>query len=458
MFRNSQRKFGILPGTIAIFVLIAIGTFLTETWAPLEWRGRVYWISGALFAALCVADILVKRTEKNEAAMAQNISNIIQRDVHGLGAIAPGAHVHIEELSIQEGVPASIVEALVKEVQARREEADTLRVEKSEAVAQVERKLADLTSKHVQRLAQDADEYVKQERWADAVGIANELLEHLPDNAALYSNRGLAEAKRGNLERAIADFNKSILLDPAIAATFVRRGAAHGMQGNLNAAINDFSEAIRRDPELVDSYGALGALYFMQGNYDRALTFFDEAIRRNPKLAASYKGRAAARSHQDDLDGAIADFSEAIRLAPDDTIELGHSLALIYTKRGIEHLTQIHLDRAISDLNEAIRLDTAIAAAYMARGATHIQQGNVHQAIQDFAKGLLLDSSFASGLAASAVSLNESGFESEARQIWRELIAADPRYRDAYWVGQEFNWRPELVERARGLIASLGES
>ena len=47
------------------------------------------------------------------------------------------------------------------------------------------------------------------------------------DRAAAYTNRGLALAKKGNVDAAIADYTKAIAIDPNLAWAYYSRGEAY---------------------------------------------------------------------------------------------------------------------------------------------------------------------------------------------------------------------------------------
>ncbi len=41
------------------------------------------------------------------------------------------------------------------------------------------------------------------------------------------------------------------------------------------------------------------------------------------------------------------------------------------------------------------------------------------------------------------------------QRLWHGLLAQDERYYDSEWVGRALNWRAELIDAARKLIAEL---
>jgi tetratricopeptide (TPR) repeat protein len=57
------------------------------------------------------------------------------------------------------------------------------------------------------------------------------------DNLAIaYRNRGIAYEKASDYDRAIADYNKAIELNPQFAETYVDRGVAFSNKGNYDHA------------------------------------------------------------------------------------------------------------------------------------------------------------------------------------------------------------------------------
>jgi len=58
-----------------------------------------------------------------------------------------------------------------------------------------------------------------------------------PTYPAAYNNRGNTWYRKGDFDRAIADYNQAIQLDPKYGAAYVNRGSALGAKGDLDRAI-----------------------------------------------------------------------------------------------------------------------------------------------------------------------------------------------------------------------------
>jgi tetratricopeptide (TPR) repeat protein len=101
--------------------------------------------------------------------------------------------------------------------------------------------------------------------------------------ATLHYDRAIEYANKGDNDRAIADFDAAILLDPTSAAIRNDRGVAWLAKSEYDRALADFSEAIRLDPNDADYYNNRGSSWHLKGDDDRAIVDYDEAIRRNSK-------------------------------------------------------------------------------------------------------------------------------------------------------------------------------
>ena len=147
------------------------------------------------------------------------------------------------------------------------------------------------------------------------------------------------------------------------------------------------------------------------------------------------------------LHDSLTDFNKAIYLKP--------QFANAHLNRGIAHYENGNFDSALIDSSEAIRLKHQDANAYYIRGTVHFALEKYKQSDDDFRQADALQPDepiILAGLAITQFMLENSG---DAKRIWRGLVAQDARYMDADWVGKELRWRPELVEAARKLIATL---
>jgi tetratricopeptide (TPR) repeat protein len=201
----------------------------------------------------------------------------------------------------------------------------------------------------------------------EAFAACSRLISQEPNVANHYYQRGFAYYRR-DPDRAIADFDQVIRLDPKNFFSYVHRGDAYRLKRDYDRAIADFDKAI----EVVGFKGDSPKSFRggLEGDLDRSLHF-------------AYSGRGDAYKDKGDYDRAIADYDKAIRLNP---------YAREYTSRGIAYLNgKYDYDRAISDFDHAIRLDPKNAIAYSNRGDAYEKKRDYPRAVADYDQSLKLD-------------------------------------------------------------------
>lgn len=149
--------------------------------------------------------------------------------------------------------------------------------------------------------------------------------------AKLHLIRGAEWAAMGDYDRAIADYDAVIRLNPRSAVAFFNRGAAWAHKGEPDRAIGDYDAAIRLDPKEPTAYGGRAVEWAVKGDYARAIADFDTAIRLDPMSANTLFGRGRTRFYSGEFQRAAADLERAHKLNPSIYIALWVYLA---RKRG----------------------------------------------------------------------------------------------------------------------------
>jgi tetratricopeptide (TPR) repeat protein len=172
-------------------------------------------------------------------------------------------------------------------------------------------------------------------------------LEKDPNNALVYSNRGVAYADIGDYGRAFADCNRAIDLAPNLTYVYYNRGVAYYYKNDKNdydRAIADFNQAIRLDPYFALAYYRRGIMYSMKVDFDRAIADLTQAISLNSSNLDAYNFRGsvyrrrgdASRSNEAraaDYNRAVADFEVVLRVIPNDATARSN-LGMIRRARG----------------------------------------------------------------------------------------------------------------------------
>ncbi len=132
--------------------------------------------------------------------------------------------------------------------------------------------------------------------------------------AVAFTNRGLAYKRKGQWDRAIADYSEAIRLKSDDAQAFNNRGNAYFHKGQLDRAIKDYDDAIRLQPDLAEAFSNRGNVYRKKGRFDRAIKDYDDAIRFKPDNAQVFADRGLAYEKKGEPSQALLDFEKAYAL------------------------------------------------------------------------------------------------------------------------------------------------
>ncbi|MCW6508295.1 tetratricopeptide repeat protein [Lichenifustis flavocetrariae] len=266
--------------------------------------------------------------------------------------------------------------------------------------------------------------YYAKGEFDRAIADDNKALELNPTYAIAFGNRGLDYEAKGEHDRAIADFNQAIALNPTFAVAYHNRGIAYEAKGDGDRAIADNTKAIDLNPRFADAYNNRGKAYGAKGDYDRAIVDFTKAIAVDPTLALAYGNRGAAYGAKGDHDRAITDESKAIELNPQN--------AVAYNNRGISYVSRGALDNAIADFTRAIELSPTFAGAYIDRGKAYEGKGELDRAIADDSKAVELNPTYALAFSNRGDVEEAKGDHDRAIADDSKAIELNPAFADAF--------------------------
>ena len=205
---------------------------------------------------------------------------------------------------------------------------------------------------------------LQQEDFHVAIDWLSRALALGPPQAAMYSNRGIAWQRLGQLQQAIADYDQAIALDPALHLAHANRAVAcmdcgqtttalasfahalalapnsaatHSNLGNAlmqlaqaHAAQSHYEHAVRLDPDNPNYRLHLGLAHLQLDQYPAASEAFQQALERDPKCAAAHCYLGETQRAQNQLDAAEVCYAHALALEPTHAdARFFHALSLL---------------------------------------------------------------------------------------------------------------------------------
>ena len=136
------------------------------------------------------------------------------------------------------------------------------------------------------------------------------------------------------------------------AQTFLER-AQLKLGDDNDWAIANFTRSLELDPKQADAYYGRGSAKQSSRDFRGAIADFDRTLEMEPKKVDALRFRAEAKTKVYDYTGAIADATQGLGLKPD-----ADSLNSFYEERATGLIAQGNYSAALNDLNEANKADT----------------------------------------------------------------------------------------------------
>jgi len=153
-----------------------------------------------------------------------------------------------------------------------------------------------------------------------AIGDLDQSLKLEPTSEA-FTFRGFAWKRRGDKDKAMADFDRAIELNPREALAWLVRGATWASKGEYQKALDGYSESIRIDPENPNSlhHRAVFHAAHMDPQFRNAKQALADATKAcevsNWKDPIYLVGLAMAHAEAGDFDAAVKWQTRAIELS-----------------------------------------------------------------------------------------------------------------------------------------------
>lgn len=155
----------------------------------------------------------------------------------------------------------------------------------------------------------------------------------------MFDNRGNAWQYKGDYDKAIADYDEALRIDPTRATTCHNRGLTWKKKSEFAKAVADFDRALELDPKNNSTYESLAWLRATCPNPEfrdgrKALASATRACEMSAsKRAQSLCVLAAAYAEIGDFDNAVETQKKALDIASEDEREYFSEILETYQRR-----------------------------------------------------------------------------------------------------------------------------
>jgi tetratricopeptide (TPR) repeat protein len=237
----------------------------------------------------------------------------------------------------------------------------------------------------------------RQGRYTEALRLCQEahrdLVEKLPADkhvlhkSVLIYNQAQVYAALGKLEEAASQYTAVIEHDPNYAEYYNERGNVFLKLGKLDLALADYEKSKSLSPPFSEVRVNLGHCHRLRVEFDEAVVAYSGALDLDPLQPKVLFARAQCHEELGAAEDALADYDAALRLDPRQPLVLGDRACLLF------RLGQTAA--ALSDLNQAIDLAPATEDLYRNRAVALKDLGEYESAVADLETYLNLNATAA---------------------------------------------------------------
>ena len=328
--------------------------------------------------------------------------------------------------------------------------------------------------------------------WRNSESLWTHTLACTSDNCIAHNNLGNALLQKGNVDEAIAHYQKALQIKPDYAEAHNNLGNALLQKGNVDEAITHYQKALQINPDYAEAHNNLGIALLQKGNVDEAIAHFQKALQIKPDNAEAHNNlgnalfkravwtkrslnskrrcksipirgspqqprqRAAPKGQCGRSDRSLpkgAANQSRLRGSPQQPRQRAAPKGQAWTKRSLNYqkalqinpdyaeahnnlgnalLQKGNVDEAIAHYQKALQIKPDYAEAHDNLGNALLQKGNVDEAIAHYQKALQIKPDYAEAHNNLGNALLQKGNVDEAIAHYQKALQINPDYAEAH--------------------------
>lgn len=254
--------------------------------------------------------------------------------------------------------------------------------------------------------------------FARAESIYRQILQALPDEAALWHELALVLHAAGRSAESAACLERAATLNPRDAAILSNLGVSLQSQMRLAEAADAYRCALAVAPHQAEIHNNLAIVLAAIGRFDEAIAAYRTALSLQPNYAAAHFNLGNSLRSLGRLDEAREAYRQALVIEPGDP-DASNNLGHVLTQQG-------QLDEAVQHLRGAVAARPSFVEAHLNLSAALQQLGQADEAIVELQAALALQPAQANALVRLAGLQKLQGRLAESEATLRRLLAIQP--------------------------------
>jgi len=210
--------------------------------------------------------------------------------------------------------------------------------------------------------------------WQNSETLWSYVISAFPKGVSFaHNNLGNTYYEKGELDKAISEYNRALILKSNYADAHYNLGAAYADKGMLDEAISEYKKALAINPDHADAHYNLGLDYGNKGMLDEAISEYKKTLAINPDYADAHYNLGVIYSSKRMFDKAISEYKKALAINS-DYADAHYNLGLNYGNEGM-------LDEAIFEFKRVLALNPNYAKAHNNISIAFYKKGNYKSAI-----------------------------------------------------------------------------
>ncbi len=260
--------------------------------------------------------------------------------------------------------------------------------------------------------------------WRNSLVLFNHTVAVAGDgNYLAYDNRGIAWGDRGESDKAIADFEHALELNPAYPNANNNLARVLADRGQLAEAIAHYRTALQAKPDMLEVHNNLANALSDAGQIDAAIEHYRYVLDRAPEHLNALNGYAVALASKGELADAEKQLRHGLELDPNNTSAISNlgNVCAIQGRR----------DEAEKLFRRALELQPNDARTRYNLGNVLTEQGRLEEAVASFERAVQLAPVNPDAYAALGTALTRLGRPQEAIAYLQRALQQRPNFPQA---------------------------